>query len=40
MIDPLKWVHSSVSTIGINIKKNEVSRFDISIRTIKVTEPG
>ena len=40
IILPTKWSYSAVSTVGINVKRGsqELPRFDISLRILKVTE--
>lgn len=41
VFNPQFWLYSTVSSIGINIKKsNDIARFDISVRTLKVVSAG
>lgn len=41
IFNPAKWFYTSVCSIGINVKKSqEMPRFDISVRTIKLSQSG
>ena len=41
VFNPKYWIYTTVSTVAINIKKaNDIPRFDISLRVVKLTESG
>ncbi len=38
VFNPKYWIYTTVSTVAINIKKaNDIPRFDISLRVVKLT---
>jgi hypothetical protein len=42
VLSPLKWEYTAVSSVGLNLKRspNEVPRFDITLRILKVSQKG